>query len=244
MFLSEFPGVFCPMHIIYLIVTLLLTIIGTLIIIYKVKSEKTKTYIITISAILLFIAISVNRISVTYMQVKNDGDSWIRLLPNTFCGLASLLLSVTVLVSKKDNLKNNVVLHFVCYYGFFGAIASDIYPDYLESQTFTDIRSLTGLLHHSLMLWLICCLLATKRIKPDIKKFICYPAGYAIVMILGVFEKYVLKFNHAMNIGSPLISSLPILTSWYIIGIVSTLGVFLIEFLYFYFSKRRTLDIK
>ncbi len=81
MFLISFQGVYGVGHIIYLIISILLMVLGITIITKLVKKENTYTRIIKISGIILLILILINRISVTYYDVvisKREGYSWLK----------------------------------------------------------------------------------------------------------------------------------------------------------------------
>ena len=226
MFLVSFQGVYGIGHIVYLIISILLMVLG-IIIIKLVKKEDIYFRIIKISGIILLILILINRISVTYYDVvisKREGYSWLNIIPNTFCGLSSLILSLAIIFGKKDN----VVLHFISYLGIIGGIITMFYPDFLESQNFFDLRSVSGLLHHTIMVWLVIICMLTKYIVPTMKKWSIFPIGLSMVMTFGLFEKDCLHFTKAMQIGEPLLKSAPIFTSWYVIGIL----ILILHFLY------------
>lgn len=224
---DEFPGIYCTEHIVFLALFFVLAAVGTVLVIRFAKSEKSRSIIVKVSAAVLLVLIVTNRISVTAAQVSSEPElySWLNLLPYTFCGLASLVYALSALFGKD----NNTVFHFIVYFGFFGGLATLFYPDFLETQTFWDIRTTTGLLHHAVMVWMSALLVATGKFRPDAKKWYVYPIGYCLVMLLGLFELDGLGFNEAMNIGKPLVSSLPVLTSWYVIGAVSSVFTVLIS---------------
>lgn len=226
---NEFPGIYCTEHIIFLALFFILTAGGIFFILKYAKSEKTRNLIVKISAALLLAFIVTNRVSVTVAQIGSEPENytWLNLLPYTFCGLASLVFALAALFGKD----NNTVYHFIVYFGFFGGLATLFYPDFLETQTFWDIRSITGLLHHAMMVWMTSLLVATGKFRPNAKKWYVYPVGFCLVMALGVFELDALGFPEAMNIGKPLVGSLPVLTSWYVIGAVSSAVTVLISLL-------------
>lgn len=226
---NEFPGVYCPGHILFLILGAALLAAGT-ILIRRVKDEKKLTFLLKALAALLLCWIVVNRVSVTTAQVKEDPAlySWLNLLPYTFCGLASLVYSLTVLFGKK----NCTVMHFIFYFGFFGGLCTLLYPDFLETQTFWDIRSFSGLVHHYLMVCLSVLTFASGYFRPEHRKWPVFPLGYALMMLLGLFELDGLGFPSAMNIGEPLIGGLPVLTSWYVIFAAGTAVVFVFTLAY------------
>ena len=92
-------------HILYIIIS---TIICGLFVIlsYKfTKKESTKVILLKIVGIILFISIMTNRLS----QVFRYSDSrWYMIIPDSYCGMTSLVLSLAVIFGKK----NNCVLHF------------------------------------------------------------------------------------------------------------------------------------
>ncbi len=240
MFLVNLEGVYGLYHILYIIIVLILMGIGLFLTQKVVKKDKTKLLIVKISGIVLLIMILLNRITVTYYDVvinHREGYSFLNLIPGTFCGMASLITSLTIVFGKKDHL----VLHFISYLGFFGGLITIFYPDFLESQTFFDIRSITGLIHHALLVWLFLVTMQTKYFVPSIKKWFVFPIGFAIMMCIGAFEYDALKFDSAMQINKPLLSSLPVLTSWYVVGLAEAMGTIVLIILYEIIVNKKTL---
>ena len=219
----EYPGVFCTEHLIYLAVFALISVISLPALKRFVTDKKKERTILRIAGIVLLICISVNRRSVTAAQIQKDPEvyGWINLIPYTFCGFASLATAIAAIFGRDDN----PAYHFLVWFGLAGGAASVVYPDFLFEQTFWDLRSFSGLVHHSVLLWICLFILLTGRMKPVMKKYVFYPAGFALMMLLGFFEIYVLGFPEAMNIDSPLLSSLPVLTSWYSLFILTSLLV-------------------
>lgn len=231
MFLVNYPGVYGIEHILYLAICIILMVIGVINTKRVQNDENKMTVIMRITGIILLCVILTNRISVTYYDVvvnKREGYSWLNLLPYTVCGTSSFIYSFALIFGKKDN----NVLHFISYLGFFGGILTICYPDFLESQTFFDIRSFTGLLHHTIMVYATIVCIATGYLKPRFSKFINYPIGLSFLMIYGLFLKDALHFPKSMMIGDPLLKSIPVISSWYFVGTVSI--ILLIIFLYLY----------
>ncbi len=227
-------GVYGIGHIVYLLIVAAAFSTGIYFLRKRKEDEKFCTILLKVSASALLVAITINRVSVTCYNilVKKNGDSWWTLLPHTFCALSSLTLSLTVLFGKKDC----CVLHCIAYLGFLGGTITMFYPDFLDSQTFFDIRSLTGLLHHTLMVWVVVVCISTGRLQPSLRKWHYYPLGLSVIMTIGLFEKECLGFEKAMQIGEPLLKSAPVLTAWYTVGGLSV-GL-LLAFL-FVFEKIR-----
>lgn len=223
-------GLYGIYHICYLILFIILTII----IFKNVNKVKDMNKFYRIIGIILFILICINRFTATYQNVvvnKVDGYTWWNLLPNTFCGMTSFVMSLALMFGKK----NNVVFHCVAYIGFIGGILTLLYPDFLESQTFFDIRSITGLVHHTICVWLLPLFIKTGYMKPELKKWYIMPLGLSLYMSFGIFELDCLNMNKAMQINNPLISGVPI-TSWYSVGLVAVI----LEVIFLYLYEKKT----
>lgn len=226
-----YPGVFGIAHILYLCCFIGL-LVGEIFLMRKLTESKQVLLIRILAGCHLFFILA-NRISVTYSDVviqAREGYTWLNLIPNTYCGWISLLLPIVVFTGKKDNL----MLHFIAYLAFFGGVITMIYPDFLNSQAFWDIRSITGLLHHSLMVYGVIALVMCGWLKPTLKKWYVYPLGYACLMTVGLFEETALGFTK--SIYAPLIGSMSVLTSWYMVYLVTTLFALLTMYL---FDKKR-----
>lgn len=225
---NEFPGVFGVEHILFLVVFITLSIFGIYLIRKYAKSENTRNIIVKVSALILLLCIIANRVSIVVINRNNrpEGFSWLHLIPDTFCGMSSLVFSLSVLFGKDDNL----VYHFIVYFGFYGGVSTLIYPTFLDNQTFWDLRSFTGLLHHAMMIWMTILLISTGKFRPDVNKWFIFPIGYSFVMLFGLFEIDALGFNGAMNISEPLIDFLPHLSTWYVVGVLATLLTVIISF--------------
>ena len=232
---DNFPGVYCTGHIVFLIVGFVL-LAAAAVFIRKLRDEKKVTVFVKALAALLLVWIVINRVSVTAVQVSTEPEtySWLNLLPYTFCGLASLVYSLTVLFGKK----NCTVMHFIFYFGFFGGLCTLFYPNFLDTQTFWDIRSFSGLVHHYLMVCLSVLTFVSGYFQPRLKKWYVFPLGFSLMMLLGLFELDALGFAEAMNIGKPLVGSLPVLTSWYVLFAVGTAVVFVFSLAYERWGKR------
>ena len=67
---------------------------------------------------------------------------------------------------------------------------------------------------------------------PELKKWKLYPIGLAFMMLFGIFLKDAFGFTKAMQIGEPLLKSLPVLTSWYILLVIDMVLFFSFLFSY------------
>lgn len=101
-------------HIIYIILNIIILIL-TIILCGK-GFLKRKKLIIEIAGIILFVLVIVNRFSITIYDnvIASKDASWWELLPNSICGLSSLLLALAIIFGKEDNW----ILNSVSYLGF------------------------------------------------------------------------------------------------------------------------------
>lgn len=180
-------------HLTYLTVIFTLMIVALILIKKFVKNEKTLTILIKSVAGLLLLSVILNR---TFIVFKYSTPDFIAFLPNTFCGLSSFVFSISVLLTKK----NANVLHFVYYIAFVGGAITLIYPDFIQNypSLFSPIP-FTGLLHHTVMLFLCLLLITTHYFTPSLKKWFYIPLGLCCYMTWGLFLYDIVGIS-AMNI--------------------------------------------
>lgn len=201
------PQLFGIEHILYIVIS---TIIagGGLLFAYKyAKNEKTQTIILKGIAILLFVSIMANRLSQVF---RYETTRWYLIIPDSFCGMTSLLLSLAVLFGKK----NNNILHFVWLLGLFGGISTVIYATFVgQNSSFFYLPTISGLLHHSFSATLVVALLMFKQIDITYKKWYCTFFGFTCYLTLGAFLMHTFNLSDAFHIAEPLLSNTP-LTAW------------------------------
>ena len=214
--LVNFNGTYGLGRIIYLISALVLFFVGWFLVLKFAKTEKSKKLVVKITGLVLFVLILWNRISITIYNFMNNDEgirNLLQLIPLSFCGTASLLNAIATLFLKKDN----KILHCVSYYGLIGGIITMFYPTFLNEQDFFDARTVSGLLHHTVMVWLIITNMITGNFRPRANQWYVYPIGLCIMMTVGLFFHEAFGLN-AMQINEPLLSSAPVITSWYVLG--------------------------
>ena len=201
------PQLFGIEHILYIVITTVLAVVGLLLAKKYAKSEKSQTSVLKILAGFLFVAIITNRIS----QVFRYGTiRWYCIIPDSFCGMTSLVLSLAVLFGKKDN----AVLHFVWLLGLFGGISTVIYATFLDQDmSFFYIPTISGLLHHSFSATLVVAILMFKYIDITYKKWYYTLFGFACYMTVGAFLMHTFSLSDAFHIAEPLLPNTP-LTAW------------------------------
>lgn len=201
--------VFGTVHWIYLLITLLLSGVGLFCAKKFAKSEKSQKIILKCIAGALFIWILINRLSQVfrYNQVR-----WEQIIPESFCGMTSLVLSLAVLFGKKDN----NVYHFTWFLALIGAIITLGYPSFLnQGPTVFYLPTISGLLHHSLALVMVIALLMFNQISITYKKWYCTLFGFTAYFAIGAFQMSVFGFSDAFHIVEPMLSGTQ-LTAWVI----------------------------
>ena len=201
--------VFGGVHILYLLITLPLSALGLYFAKKYAKTEKAQKIVLKSIAAMLFAWILINRLS----QVFRYSDvRWEQIIPDSFCGMTSLVLSLAVLFGKKDN----AVYHFVWALGLSGAVITLIYPSFLgQGPTVFYLPTISGLLHHSLTLVTVLALFLFGQIHVTYKKWYCTFFGFTSYLTLGAFQMAVFGFSDSYHIVEPMLPGTP-LTAWVI----------------------------
>jgi len=213
--------VFGGIHFLYLFITISLTVVGLFCTKKFAKTEKTQKIILKSIAVALFVWILINRLS----QVFRYGIvRWNQIIPDSFCGMSSLVLSLAVLFGKKDN----NVYHFVLFLALIGAVITLIYPTFInQGPSFFYLPTISGFIHHSLSLAMVVALLLFKQINITYKKWYCTLFGFTGYLTVGAFQMTVFGFSDAFHMAEPMLSGTP-LTAWviapiYAVGYISVI---------------------
>ena len=155
----------------------------------------------------LFLSILASRLAITFC---GSNPKWHHMLPNQFCGMSSLVLSLAVMFGKK----NNNVYHFVWALGLVGALITIFNPTFLDQgPSIFYLPTISGLLHHSLALTLVVALLLLDQINITYRKWYCTLFGFTAYLSVGAFQMSVLGLSDAFHIVEPILSGTP-LTAW------------------------------
>lgn len=204
------PKIFGWEHLTFLAVFVAVMVVALILVKKFAKTVKTQNIIVKCVALILFITVVWNRISLAVL--KNNPAM---LIPNTFCGMSNLVLSLAVLFGGR----NNNVLHFVFYFAIVGGFVTLIYPDFLENYpTFFHTVTTSGLLHHALSFFLCVLLELVGYFSPNYKKWPNLVIGFLAYMTVGAFLIFVLDVSTAFYMNHPCISGTP-LTVWVLIPI-------------------------
>ena len=196
-------------HILYLLITLPLSAIGLYLAKRYAKTEAAQKLLLKAIAAMLFIWILINRLSQVF---RYSNVRWEQIIPDSFCGMTSLVLSLAVLFGKKDN----AVYHFVWALGLVGSVITIFYPTFLDQgPTVFYLPTISGLLHHSLTLVMILALFLFGQIRVTYKKWYCTFFGFTSYLTLGAFQMAVFGFSDSFHIVEPMLDGTP-LTAWVI----------------------------
>lgn len=201
------PQLFGIEHILYILLSTLLGSASLVAAKKFAKTEKSQKIFLKSLAFLLFVAIMANRLSQVF---RYDEVRWYCIIPDSFCGMTSLVLSLGVLFGKKDN----NVLHFAWLLGLFGGISTVIYATFVgQGPTIFYLPTISGLVHHSFSAMLVVALFLFKQIHITYKKWYCTLFGFTSYLTVGAFLMHTFQMSDAFHIAEPLLSDTP-LTAW------------------------------
>lgn len=201
------PQLYGTEHILYIIISAVIAA-GVLLLCKKhAETERAQKIVLQVLATLLFVAILTNRLSQVF---RYDQVRWYCIIPDSFCGMTSLVLSLGVLSGKK----NNSTLHFTWLLALFGGISTVAYATFLDQDiSFFYLPTISGLLHHSLSATLSVAILMFKYIDITYKKWYCTFFGFTAYLTVGAFLMQTFDMSDAFHIAEPLIPGTP-LTAW------------------------------
>lgn len=199
--------VFGAVHLIYLAITIPLSVIGLILAKKFAKTEKSQSIILKSLGALLLIWITINRLSQVY---RYSDVRWEQIIPDSFCGMTSLVLALAVLFGKKDN----GAYHFTWFLGLVGGLITVLNPTFLsQGPSVFYLPTISGLLHHSVALVVVGALLIFNEIQITHKKWYCTFFGFTAYLTVGAFQMSVLGFEDSFHIVEPILSGTP-LTAW------------------------------
>ncbi len=215
-------------YIVYLIISFIL--FTAFIVIYKkCNLKRYSSVILKVFAGLTMANLIYNRISLVYLSlvVYKEGGTWFCLLPSTLCAILSLTVAISLFINSK---KINNITRCLLIMSLITTFIYFVWPDALSYTPFLhywDIACVS--MHMSLFLTVIFAFISGK-LKVSVHKWYYVPIIYATFICYGLICDQLIKppFDlQYMNINHPLMSSLPILSSWYLL-IVWLLIVYLL----------------
>lgn len=235
------PKIFGSEHIIYLVVYVLLFVVSFFLLFRKKRTERTHTFVRKSVALVLLLSVAINRVCIMLYnyEVGNDTSyNLVRLIPESFCGVCNVLFALSVLCLKKEH----PIFHFLPYLAIYGGALNTIYPTYIgQMDHFLYPATITGMIHHSVALFLAVYLLATGFVRPTMKKFYLLPLGFCTFITWGVFLLDLFpdlaNFN-PMNLAKPFVEGT--FLTWYVVGAMVVAVHFLVLCVFSYFNKRNS----
>lgn len=215
-------------HIVYMIVTIGIMVLGVWLIHRFVKNQK---IILIVTSSVLLISIILNRIAIAIRY----SNFW-QLIPTSLCGATSLLFPISIFIFINKNL-DHIVFHWYVYSALIGGVIAIFYPTFLGQDnpygsgipsSFWYLPSITGMLHHTISIFLAVLLISFFNFRPKLKYWYAIPVGYIIYIVFGLFTIQVTNLNDSMNIYEPIIPGL----TWYLLLVIITIISFLIILFY------------
>ena len=214
-------GTFSLFHIIYMLIAVPLFVGGLILIKKFVKSEKTINLILDIAAGVLLTIVVIERIDIVYENLKEGttyvvfgetrGYNWWMLLPDSICGLCSLLLPFFIWFKRKGN---NYLVESLFTVIMIGTLVNIFYPSYINDEPINQVRCWGGLVHHYISGFLAMLMLLFHKFEPSIKRWYLNIIALTVIIAYGYFCITVLKFAKCMYIEAPLFESVPF-SRWY-----------------------------
>lgn len=205
------PEIYGIEHFLYILVSLLVMVILYRVIIKWASDEHKALVVIRIMGGVLFLAIMWNRLSIALTHGSFSG-----FLPGSFCGASSLFLSIGTMTLRK----NSVFFHSVAFVGLYGGLTTLIYPDFIgQSDSIFYPMTISGLVHHTVMVFLIIMMVRLGFLKPELKKWHLMPIGLSFYMVYGLFLISELGYGDAMLITKPILSGTPL--NWFVLGLMT-----------------------
>lgn len=222
-------------HFAYIAISSVIAALGLILAKKYAKTEKAQNVFLKGLALALLISILTNRLSQVF---RYETTNWVDIIPESYCGLTSLVLPLAVLFGKKDN----NVYHFLWILALFGGISTVVYPAFIgQGPTIFYLPTISGLLHHSFSATLAIALLLFNQIHITYKKWYCTLFGFTCYLSLGAFLIGCLGLSDAFHIYTPLISDTP-LTTWVmapIYAVCYALLLLVIELVRNHIAKKR-----
>lgn len=205
------PQLFGIEHILYLVISILITLLVIVLAKTFLKNEKSQTILIKcLGGVYLFL-ILLNRYYVSYYWGPVYGGNE-PFAPKSFCGVISFFFSISLILCKK----NSKVFHCLAYLGLVAGLISTVYANYINQGDTTVFNcpsiffppTITSLLHHSFMWGMALLLFVLGWVKPNIKNWIDFPAGWAFLTLYGCIINTIYNRSDGFNNASPIISDL------------------------------------
>ena len=202
--------VFGTEHIVFMIVSVIV-LTALLIVLKKFVPQNKVGLVMKITAFCGLVLIVINRIVVS----KSRNADFIDFLPDTYCSMMGLILPLTVLLFKPTT----KIYQYAVFAGFIGGLITFFYPDFfVYFDDFFNIHPFTGILYHTLMVFIFAESLVLKYFTPSFRKWTAFPIGLAFMVVYACFGNSVLGQTNNMYLNAPLLPDT--ILSWWFTGIM------------------------
>ena len=180
------PQVFGKEHLIYVAVSLIVAFAVFFLSKRYAKTERAQNFVVKGSALILFIIILTNRLALVF---EYDTANWEKLLTDSFCSTSSYVLSLVLLLGKK----NNNILHFIWLVALAGGTITTFYPNFIgQHPSFLYPPTILGMMHHTWSAIVVVLMLMFGHLKLTYKKWYCTLFGFTSYLAYGSFLMCVL----------------------------------------------------
>lgn len=201
------PQVFGKEHLIYIAVSLTAAFLACFLSKRFAKTERAKNFVVKISAAILFIIILTNRLALVF---EHDTPNWMKLITDSLCSTASYVLSIAILVGKK----NNNVLHFIWLVSLAGGAITTFYPNFIgQHPSFMYPPTILGMMHHTWSAIVVILMFIHGHLSLTYKKWYCTLVGLTSYLAFGAFLMCVLGFSNPFYMTGPALDGTPF-TVW------------------------------
>ena len=197
-------------HISYLLISIILLTLSTIILKKKIKDDNKIEIMFRIIGLIGLIVIILNRIAISLRD-----NNFALLIPDSYCGMTSLLVSIGLLFFKKDN----YFLHATWLIAIIGDLVSLIDPGFISnSPSIFYFPTITSFLHHTITLYSTIMIFIFKYIHLDIKKAYVQLIALVFYLSAGLLLIYGFRLNDAYYINEAIIKN-TVLNTWVMLPI-------------------------
>lgn len=203
------PQVFGKEHLIYIAVSLLIAASAIILNKMYAKTERVKDIAVKSAAAILFLIIFTNRIALVF---EYGEPNWLELITDSFCSTSSYVLSIALLVGKK----NNNVLHFIWMIALAGGVITTFYPNFIDQHpSFMYPPTILGMMHHTWSAIVVVLMFMNGYLNLTYKKWYCTLFGFTSYLSLGAFLMCVLDYSNPFFMTEPALDG-TVFTVWVI----------------------------
>lgn len=226
------PQVFGKEHLIYVAVSLIVAFLACFLSKCYAKTEKAKNLVIKLAGAILFAIILTNRLALVF---EYDTPNWKKLITDSLCSTSSYVLSITLMVGKK----NNNVLHFIWLVALAGGAITTFYPNFIgQHPSFMYPPTILGMMHHTWSAIVVILMFMHGYLQLTYKKWYCTPIGFMAYLSFGAFLMCVLDYSNPFYMTGPALEGTPF-TVWVIAPIYIAVYALILGITEFVRYKRR-----